>query len=68
MDLNAVPPELLGIIMASTISDDDKSAINNFFANLDEARRPEVMREIRSRGNWQDKIKYCLEQARAATV
>jgi hypothetical protein len=66
MDLNAVPPELIGIIMASTITDEDKAAINSFFAHLDDSRRPEVMREIRSRGNWQDKIKYCLEQARAA--
>jgi hypothetical protein len=66
MDLNAVPPELIGVIMASTISDEDKAAINGFFAGLDDTRRPDIMREIRSRGNWQDKIKYCLEQARAA--
>lgn len=65
MNLNAVPAELIGILQSSTVSDDDKAAINNFFANLDESRRPDVMREIRSRGNWQDKIKYCLEQAKA---
>jgi hypothetical protein len=52
--------------MASTISDEDKAAINGFFAGLDDTRRPDIMREIRSRGNWQDKIRYCLEQARAA--
>ena len=65
MNLNAVPAELIGILQASTVSDDDKNAINSFFAKLDESRRPEIMREIRSRGNWQDKIKYCLEQAKA---
>jgi hypothetical protein len=65
MDLNAVPPELIGILQSSTVSDEDKIAIDSFFANLDDARRPDVMREIRSRGNWQDKIKFCLEQAKA---
>ena len=65
MDLNAVPAELIGILQASTVSDEDKAAINSFFANLDDGRKPDVMREIRSRGNWQDKIKFCLEQAKA---
>lgn len=66
MNLNSVPAELIGILMASTVSDEDKAAIDAYFANLDDGKRPEIMREIRSRGNWQDKIKYCLEQARAA--
>ena len=65
MNLDAVPPELIGILQASTVSDDDKDGINTFFAKLDAARRPDVMREVRSRGNWQDKIKYCLEQSKA---
>ncbi|HEY7270993.1 MAG TPA: hypothetical protein VH951_14305 [Dehalococcoidia bacterium] len=65
MDLNAVPPELIGVLQSSTVSDEDKTAINSFFANLEDSRRPDVMREIRSRGNWQDKIKFCLEQAKA---
>ncbi len=68
MDMNAVPAELVGVLMASTVSDDDKGKINSYFANLDEARRPDIMREIRSRGNWQDKIKFCLEKATAAGV
>jgi len=66
MDLNAVPAELIGILMASTVSDEDKGAINAYFAKLDDSKRPDIMREIRSRGNWQDKIKFCLEQAKAA--
>ncbi len=65
MTLNNVPPELIGILQSSTVSDEDKNRIDAFFANLDASRRPDVMREIRSRGNWQDKIKYCLEQVRA---
>ncbi len=60
MNLNDVPPELIGILQASTVSDEEKDKINHFFATLDANRRPDVMREIRSRGNWQDKIKYCL--------
>ena len=66
VDMNSVPAELVGILMASTISDADKERINSYFANLDDGRRPDVMREIRSRGNWQDKIKFCLEQAAPA--
>jgi hypothetical protein len=65
VNLNSVPPELIGIIQSSTISDDDKDAINTYFANLDDGTRPDVMREIRIRGNWQDKIKFCLEKAKA---
>ena len=65
MDLNSIPPELIGVLQSSTVSDEDKGAINDFFAKLDDGRRPDVMREIRSRGNWQDKIKFCLEQAKA---
>ncbi len=63
MNMSAVPPELIGVLQASTISDEDKSRVNEFFANLDPNRRPDVMREVRSRGNWQDKIRYVLEQA-----
>lgn len=66
MSLNSVPAELVGILMASTISDADKSRIDTFFANLDAGKRPDIMREVRSRGNWQDKIKYCLEQVSSA--
>jgi hypothetical protein len=68
MDLNAVPPELIGVLQSSTVSDEDKQAINDFFAKLDDSRRPDIMREVRSRGNWQDKIKYCLEQAKATAA
>jgi biotin synthase-like enzyme len=66
MNLNSVPPELIGILQSSTISEADKASIDSFFANLDSAKRPDIMREVRSRGNWQDKIKFCLEQAKAA--
>jgi hypothetical protein len=34
MNMNAVPAELIGILMASTIPDDDKGRINTYFANL----------------------------------
>jgi hypothetical protein len=67
MNLNAVPPELIGILQSSTISDADKESINTFFAHLDDGKRPDVMREIRSRGNWQDKIKFCLDQVKTAS-
>ncbi len=63
MNMTAVPPELIGVLEASRISTEDKAKINEFFANLDSTRRPEIMREVRSRGNWQDKIKYVLSQA-----
>ncbi len=66
MNLPAVPPELIGIIQASTLPDEDKARINDYFANLDPGRRPDVMKEIRSRGNWQDKIKYVMQQANPA--
>ncbi len=64
MTLTAVPPELIGILEASTIAREDKERINDFFAHLEGERRAEVMREIRSRGNWQDKIRYCLQQTK----
>lgn len=63
MNLSAVPPELIGIIQASTLPDEDRAKINEFFANLDPARRPEVMSQVRSKGNWQDKIRYIMSQA-----
>jgi hypothetical protein len=63
--LNNVPPELIGILQASTLADEDKQRIDSFFANLDPAKRPDIMKEVRSRGNWQDKIKFVLEQAKA---
>ncbi len=62
MTLSAVPPELVGVLQASTVSDEDKARINDFFANLDANKRPEIMKEIRSRGNWQDKIRFVLSQ------
>lgn len=68
MNLNSIPPELIGVLQSSTISDDDKGLIDRFFAGLDDSKRPDVMREIRSRGNWQDKIKFCLEQATATSA
>ena len=60
MTLSAVPPELIGILDSSTVSDEDKAMINSFFASLDPAKRPDVMKEVRSRPVWRDKLNYVL--------
>ena len=63
MTLSAVPPEIMGILESSTVSDEDKARINSFFANLDPAKRPDIMKEVRSRPVWRDKLNYILSIA-----
>lgn len=58
-----LPPEIKGILDASTVSADKRAQIEQFFAQLSPEQLPEIMRNVRIRANWQDKIAFLLQES-----